>query len=355
MSESIYPNAIDGYAQLPLVIDTVTRVDAISVNRLRCAIVNIENELGVLPSGSFPTVRARLDAIEAAIGGAGGIDIDALIQEVAQLRIDVDALQDELGDNPSGVFITVEERLDDLQIQIDNITGDVLPPLNDEQYSMLMEDPASDLIFQRVRQVMIIPDMEITSLSLTSGSLIEVGDILNNPSFTAAYTVTPSTATVIDDQANPILDITGTPTSFTYSHSYVKSSYGAQVDWTVYAEDESFSNDTRIVTKTWAQKVFWGVDVAGGSTEAFIEALSNSALATTKNRTFSVTAGGAEKIYYAYRSGFGDATFTVGGFDGGFFKVSDTISVTNSFGFTENYTLYESDNLGLGSTTVVVT
>ena len=76
MSElSIYPDAIDGYAQLPLAIDNVTRVDAVTVNRLRCAIINIENELGVLPSGVFDTVRVRLDGLE---GASASLVADAL-------------------------------------------------------------------------------------------------------------------------------------------------------------------------------------------------------------------------------------------------------------------------------------
>ena len=70
---SVYPNAIDGYAQIPLVVDNVTRVDAVTVNRLRCAIVNIETELGILPSGTFTDVRARLDALELAISNLGTV------------------------------------------------------------------------------------------------------------------------------------------------------------------------------------------------------------------------------------------------------------------------------------------
>lgn len=61
---SIYPDGIDGYAQLPLVIDNVTEINAVTVNRLRSAIVNIENELGTQPSGDFKTVRLRLDYLE---------------------------------------------------------------------------------------------------------------------------------------------------------------------------------------------------------------------------------------------------------------------------------------------------
>lgn len=77
---SIYPDSIDGYSQLPLVVDNITRIDAVTVNRLRSAILNIENELGINPSGAtYDTVALRLDAIEAMIanietpnGSAGG-------------------------------------------------------------------------------------------------------------------------------------------------------------------------------------------------------------------------------------------------------------------------------------------
>lgn len=64
---SIYPDAIDGYAQLPLVIDTVTQINADTVNRLRSAIVNIENELGIVPRGKDEDVAARLDRLESEI------------------------------------------------------------------------------------------------------------------------------------------------------------------------------------------------------------------------------------------------------------------------------------------------
>jgi hypothetical protein len=78
---SIYPDIIDGYAQLPLVVDTVTRIDAVSVNRLRSAVINIENELGVLPSGeSFNTVRDRLDSLQE--------QIDDLEQAIVGTQVD---------------------------------------------------------------------------------------------------------------------------------------------------------------------------------------------------------------------------------------------------------------------------
>tara|TARA_Y100000034_G_C6896873_1_gene413692 strand:- start:1372 stop:1980 length:609 start_codon:yes stop_codon:yes gene_type:complete len=70
MSEySIYPKAVDGYSQIPLVIDRLTPVKAEGVNRLRSAIINVETTLGIAPHISdheevFVDVNERLDDIE---------------------------------------------------------------------------------------------------------------------------------------------------------------------------------------------------------------------------------------------------------------------------------------------------
>ena len=66
---SVYPKAIDGYAQIPLAVDRYSAVNAESVNRLRSAAVNIENTLGIAPHISdydeeFIDVNERLDDIE---------------------------------------------------------------------------------------------------------------------------------------------------------------------------------------------------------------------------------------------------------------------------------------------------
>lgn len=68
-SYSVYPGDIDGYATLPLRRDEIDEIRAADVNRLRDAIVKIEQELGTNPSGNYATVRDRLDSI----GDAGSL------------------------------------------------------------------------------------------------------------------------------------------------------------------------------------------------------------------------------------------------------------------------------------------
>lgn len=62
-SYSVYPDQIDAYGTLPLVRDGIDEIRARDHNSLRDAIIKIEQELGLQPSGAFATVRARLDDV----------------------------------------------------------------------------------------------------------------------------------------------------------------------------------------------------------------------------------------------------------------------------------------------------
>lgn len=59
-----YPASIDTATNLPLVRDNATSLKASLINDLRNAIVAIETELGVKPSGIYSTIRARLDVMD---------------------------------------------------------------------------------------------------------------------------------------------------------------------------------------------------------------------------------------------------------------------------------------------------
>lgn len=69
---TVYPLQIDTTSTLPSAIDNSTPVEASVVNRLRDAILVIEAELGVKPSGVYGTVRNRLDFLELLIVSGGG-------------------------------------------------------------------------------------------------------------------------------------------------------------------------------------------------------------------------------------------------------------------------------------------
>lgn len=153
------------------------------------------------------------------------------------------------------------------------------------------------------------------------------------------------------------------PNSFIYKNIYGPTdsnndfgTYGSSIIFTLISTalgvipitvSESF-------TITATQKIYFGAAPAGGNTASFIQSLPNSPLSDTKRCIFTVGAGNNQSIYFAYRSAYGLADFWVDGWEGGFNLISTTIPVTNSNGFTENYTLYQSAQTNLGITTVNV-
>ncbi|MDB4278007.1 hypothetical protein N9917_00095 [Deltaproteobacteria bacterium] len=232
--------------------------------------------------------------------------------------------------------------------------GTSLPALAGVQGAVLVEDPIGTLVFRRLTDTDIDPDFAISSFSASTGT-VEVGSSVVTPSFTASYVRTPDTATLDDSDGTPQKDVIGTPTAFSSNGTFSETVLNASVTFTLAAtETATGGSDSDNASITWSPRTFWGVDVDGLSTEADIEGLANSALDNNRNRTFTVSPGAGEHIYYAYPASYGAATFTVGGFTGGFVLVSATLSVTNPFGVTGDYRLYKSVNANLGATTVVV-
>jgi hypothetical protein len=78
---SNYPCNIDDTTNMPYTVDNRTPVDEEVVNRQLNAIFAVETELGENPSGTFGTVRARLDSLEQ--GGVGGGAIQNVLENGA--------------------------------------------------------------------------------------------------------------------------------------------------------------------------------------------------------------------------------------------------------------------------------
>lgn len=183
--------------------------------------------------------------------------------------------------------------------------------------------------------------------------LVEVGQTVNSPAFTASYGIyVPTLATLTNSDNLESKNVTGSPTSFTSSQNYSHSSYGVVTTFTLTANKGPLVRSSQ-TTVTWTQKFYTGVGTAGQTSSAFIQSLTG-VLQTYKNGNYLITAGAGQKVYIAYRAAYGTSQFLIGGFNGGF-NAPTTVSVTNAHGFTENYYLYESVNQNLGAVTVTVT
>lgn len=192
----------------------------------------------------------------------------------------------------------------------------------------------------------------ITSF-LAVSPLVQIGATVVNPAFTAVHSLTPTSLVLTNNDNAESKSVVGTPTSFTSSQNYTKNT-PASVTFTLTGSDGiSSSIATRAIT--WCNRIYYGTKVPAAFNEAFIEGLPSNSLQTTGNRTFTTASAANEHKYFAFPTRLGTAVVVIGGFTYGWTVISTTISVTNSDGFAENYTLIENENLGVGSETIQVT
>ena len=229
--------------------------------------------------------------------------------------------------------------------------GGGLPPLIGVQFAVLMENPIGVVSWDTITQDMIAAAFGV---SLSGGFNLEVGSSLINPTVNATYVRPPAVAVLTDTDGHPSQNVHGVSNPITRPYTYTHSAVNASVTFTDTANETGGASKSGSTTFNWLPKAFWGVGLPGQTSAAFIQGLAGSGLQSGRQTTFSTNAAAGQKIYYAYPSSFGAATFSVGGFAGGFLAPT-VVSVTNGYSVTLNYNLYESAVTGLGSTVVVVT
>jgi hypothetical protein len=314
-----YPAQIDTTITLPLAIDNLTPVQGKVFNDLRAAVIAIEAELGTKPSGLFGTVRARLDSLTGG-GGGGGVQLG----------------QDLGGSLDLPLVIGIQGRVVSSAAPSD---GWILT----WNASLNQWEPAPNGGGT--------PN-QITSF-VVSPSVREVSESTVTPAFTASYNFTTSSVILTDNAGSSPKDVSSTPTSFNSNGTFVRNAFGQSYTFTITALPGSL---TRSASISWGQKNYYGVSTPGQTGGAFIVSLTATAIAFTRNTSFTVTANPGEKIYYATRTAYGTPTFK--DHDTGFavdIGSSGNFSVTNGFGFIENYQLWETTFSGLGTITVDVT
>lgn len=189
--------------------------------------------------------------------------------------------------------------------------------------------------------------VDFNGYGVIQDGLAEVGQFISNARFKTVYDFVPTLVQLDDTDSTPTKDVSATPNAFSSDGYFQKNTFGASVTFTLTADGYTDTFDV-----TWGQRNYFGTGPAGSNTAAFISKL-NSAVSKTVDSLFTVNANATEKIYFACRSGYGTPQIFFNGFAGGF-STTYTVSVKNPYGFTENYTLYESDNLGLGITSIEV-
>ena len=136
------------------------------------------------------------------------------------------------------------------------------------------------------------------------------------------------------------------------SLSLTEQNITSDTSWTLVATDDRDATATKSTGVTFLHGVYYGVAADATIDSAFVLALTKK-LQSGKSTTFTVNAGEGQYIYFALPVSYGTPTFNVGGFDGGFSKVTE-FEYTNIHNYTEPYAVWKSDNTNLGNTTVTV-
>jgi hypothetical protein len=115
------------------------------------------------------------------------------------------------------------------------------------------------------------------------------------------------------------------------------------------------SNTSVCKTLNFYSGIYWGVSSDKDSYDSpIINSLQNKVLSNDKNRIITVNAGESEYIYFCMPSSLENPIFSVNGFIGGFTKVANSISFTNTNRYVNAYDIWKSEQSSLGSTTIII-
>lgn len=201
----------------------------------------------------------------------------------------------------------------------------------------------------------------VVSLSITSftgGQAGELGQSFTNPTFTAAYSGTPTSANVTNTDSIDSPHILTTPfTTATIVGTFKKTATGTTT-FTLTASN-GVNTPTATQTITWAERIFAGMGAAGATssvtasgTTAVLstsDALPSAGLGVeTIGQTFGPFSPSGKNIYLLLNGGTHTFTDALTGFP---FSFNSPLTVTfvNQYGVSVTMYLYQSTNVLTGT------
>ena len=184
-------------------------------------------------------------------------------------------------------------------------------------------------------------------------TVYEIGSSVASLNFTWVLNQNPvSQALSGPNLTPPTLAVTDRSHSATLTSPLAPVSVGTSYTYQLSATD-AFATVISTRAISFLNNIYYGdAAIPGAVNSAFVTGLTK-VLQATRSRSFTSNAGPGVYTWFAYRSALGTATFTVGGFSGGF-DAAVVVSVTNASGFTENYNVHRSTNPNIGPVGVVV-
>ena len=216
--------------------------------------------------------------------------------------------------------------------------------LNSEEFGMMENDVAAlKTGVEEIRADLNYKAIDITKISCTAAGTHEMGAVIND--FTISWTLNKAPASQILAGVALEADVR--------QKEYTGQNITANQSFTLAVTDERGATDSASTSISFLNGVYYGVMEDGTTIDSVAVLALTRNLQGSRGITFTANAGATQRIAYAFPSRYGTPTFNVGGFEGGFRKAS-TISFKNASGYTENYDVWLSDNVNLGSTSVRV-
>ena len=179
----------------------------------------------------------------------------------------------------------------------------------------------------------------ITSFNI-SKSIAEIGELVSNLKLTWSYSKEPT-----------VQKLDGTILDNSIRDHIITSNITSNKTFKLEVSDGK-TTVSRNAAINFYNGRYHGVSNSETYDSDFILSL-NKTLTNSRACNFTVNCGQGQYIFFAIPTRFGTPTFSVGGFSGGFVKVS-TLDFTNKFGYTEPYDIWKSENSNLGKIAVVV-
>lgn len=217
--------------------------------------------------------------------------------------------------------------------------------MSDEQAAQIEQNKKDiGLLKKEIADIRYIP-IEILSFS-NNVNIAELGSTVNEISLTWKLNKIPKSATLNDVSVSGELKAD-------QSVTIRDAALATDSIFTLVVTDEKDKTVQKKSSIAFYNGVYYGCAIIPTKLDSvFVRGLSKS-LQKDRVKTFTINSGVNQYVWYALPTRYGEAVFNVGGFDGGFTKISE-ISFENSSGYTEEYAVYRSDNSNLGKKTVKV-
>lgn len=199
----------------------------------------------------------------------------------------------------------------------------------------------NDQITQIIEDINYV-EIAIESFTNSVGSVVEIGRSLSN--IALAWSL---------NKAATALTLDGNAISASEDGTTIAGPVTSTKTWTLVATDERGATASATTRINFYNGVYYGVGVASDVYDSDFILAFTRVLRGSKLPQFEVNAGADEYIYYCLPASYGNCTFTVGGFTGGFELVA-TLPFTNASGYEQSYNIYRSVNADLGDTVVNV-